>query len=114
MNTFEEIEHKYLIRFSKFNFKQPLAFTNYAKFSVSSLRQWVDPRTSRSKKKQPKDNAYIYFAFKGTWWQGLNNLLQATFILMLLDVNFVSFIWQPHVFSEIKLDINIDCKFIFI
>ena len=39
MNTFEEIEHKYLIRFSKLNFKQPLAFTNYAKFSVSSLRR---------------------------------------------------------------------------
>ena len=35
LNTFEEIEHKYPTRFSKYNFKQPPAFINYAKFSIS-------------------------------------------------------------------------------
>ena len=39
----------------------------------------------------PKDNAYIYFAFKGTWRQGLNNLLQAPAMLMLLNMFFFSF-----------------------
>ena len=29
LSTFEEIEHKYLICFSKYNFKQPAAFVNY-------------------------------------------------------------------------------------
>ena len=36
LNTFQEIEHKYATRFSKFNFKQPPVFINYAKFSISS------------------------------------------------------------------------------
>ena len=37
LNTFEEIVHKkYPINFLKYNFKQPSAFTNYAKFSISS------------------------------------------------------------------------------
>ena len=29
MSTFEEIEQKYLTRFSKYNFRQPPAFINY-------------------------------------------------------------------------------------
>ena len=36
MNTFEEIEHKYPTRFSKYNFKQPPAFKNYDKPSIFS------------------------------------------------------------------------------
>ena len=35
LETFEEIEYKYPTRFSKYNFKQPPAFINYAKFSIS-------------------------------------------------------------------------------
>ena len=35
-NTFEEIDYKYQTRFSKYNFKQPLAFINCTKFSVFS------------------------------------------------------------------------------
>ena len=29
LSTFEEIEHKYLTRFSEYNFRQPPAFVNY-------------------------------------------------------------------------------------
>ena len=29
LSTFEEIENKYLTRFSKYNFRQPPAFANY-------------------------------------------------------------------------------------
>ena len=36
LNTFEEIEHKYPTRSSKYNFKQTPVFINYAKFSISS------------------------------------------------------------------------------
>ena len=36
LSTFEEIEHKYPTRFSKYNFKQPPTFINYAKFSIFS------------------------------------------------------------------------------
>ena len=35
-NDFKEFEHNYPIFFSKYNFKQPPAFVNYAKFSISS------------------------------------------------------------------------------
>ena len=34
LSTFEEIEHRYPTRFSKYNFKQPPAFINYAKSSI--------------------------------------------------------------------------------
>ena len=36
LNTFEEIKRNYPNRFSKYNFKQPLAFINYGKLSISS------------------------------------------------------------------------------
>ena len=36
LNTFEETEHKYRTRSSKYNFKQPSATISYVKFSVSS------------------------------------------------------------------------------
>ena len=36
LNTFEESEREYPTFFSKYNFKQPSAFINYAKYSVSS------------------------------------------------------------------------------
>ena len=38
LSTFEETEHKYPTRFSKYNFKQPTAFINYAKSSIFSRR----------------------------------------------------------------------------
>ena len=28
---------------------------------------WIISRSKEVNKKQPKDNAYIYFAFKGAW-----------------------------------------------
>ena len=34
-NAFEQIERKYLTRFSKYDFKQPSGFKNYTKFSLS-------------------------------------------------------------------------------
>ena len=39
-------------------------------------------------KKQPKDKTYVYFVYKGTLWQGLNNLLQAPAMIMLLNIIF--------------------------
>ena len=34
LSTFEKIEHKYSTRFSKYNFRQPLAFVNYDKEEI--------------------------------------------------------------------------------
>ena len=95
-NTFEEIDYKYQTRFSKDNFKQPLAFINCAKFSVFSRGPQLWNRLlyfsnlvifkvqikeklfstdneldyfqiQEMNKKHPKDNAYIYFFFKDGW-----------------------------------------------
>ena len=65
-------------------------------------------------KKQPKDNACIYFAFKVAWWQGLNNLLQGQPMLMLSNMTFFLLFENHSFFSEIKLDMKINCKFIVI
>ena len=42
LGTFEETEYNYPTRFSKYNFKQPPAFINYAKSSIFSrgLQLW--------------------------------------------------------------------------
>ena len=60
---------------------------------------------------QPKDNAYIYFAFKGAWWQGLNNLLEAPVILMLSNMIFLFHLTTTYFFTEFKVDVHIDCRY---
>ena len=70
LNTFQEIEHKYATWFSKFNFKQPPAFINYAKFSISSWgpQFWTEKNISnlfifksQIKKLLSTDNESDYF-----------------------------------------------------
>ena len=60
LNTFEEIEHKYTTRFSKYNFKQTPAFTNYAKFSISCQgpQSWNRILSETEKKKHFKPSYF--------------------------------------------------------
>ena len=55
LSTFEEIEHKYLTRLSKYNFKQSSAFISYAISSISSrgLQLW-NAILSKTEKNFPK------------------------------------------------------------
>ena len=77
--------------------------------STDYVGYFLDPRNYKEVTQR-----CIYFAFKGAWWQDLNNLLQAQPILMFSNVTFF-LLFKNHLFSsEIKLDMKIDRTFIVI
>ena len=68
------------------NISNLLIFKARIKQKLSTYNELDYFQVQEVNKKHPKDNTYIYFAFKGAWWQGLNNLLQAAAMLTLSNV----------------------------
>ena len=68
------------------NISNLLIFKARIKEKLSTYNELDYFQVQEVNKKHPKDNTYISFAFKGAWWQGLNNLLQAAAMLTLSNV----------------------------